>query len=238
MAKALAKAQSEMGHASKDAINPHFKSKYADFAAVVDAIRKPLSNNGLSYVQVVSSTKGCVAVTTRLLHISGQSLSGVLTLPVGTESPQAYGSAITYGRRYSLSAMVGLASEEDDDGNAASVAPPATAVNGATALKAKLAASPAPAVTPKPAAPAASPPRARVQIQDVRSNDGPTHKDIEMRFGAGMGKRLSQLSEKDLEWYLGAIQKSADNPEKATFRETNLAEAAVIRAELAYRKQT
>lgn len=232
-----------MGHASKDATNPHFKSKYADFAAVVDAIRKPLTDNGLSFVQLVGGAKGSVTVTTRLLHASGQSISSTLTMPVGAETPQAYGSAITYGRRYSLSAMVGLASEEDDDGNAASVAPPATTVNGAAALKARLASAPVPAVAPKPVAPPAppaSPPRARVQIQDVREpgEDAPVvrrHENLKIRWGGCKDKFLSEINDKDLTYYAGAAQKAVEDPEKAKYREANVRELNAYVSEQSFR---
>jgi hypothetical protein len=119
LAKALVKAQSQMGTAKKDATNPHFKSKYADLASVWEAIRKPLADNGLSVVQrVVSNAKG-VAVESMLLHVSGEWVKDRCWVPVVKADPQGYGSAITYARRYSLSAIVGVAAD-DDDGNAAS----------------------------------------------------------------------------------------------------------------------
>lgn len=123
LAKALAKAQGAMGAAKKDAMNPHFKSKYADLAAVWDAIRAPLADNGLSVVQRVTSAREGVTVETILLHASGEWVRDRCWLPVAQQTPQAYGSAITYARRYSLSALVGVAADEDDDGNAASDGP-------------------------------------------------------------------------------------------------------------------
>ena len=125
LAAALAKAQGAMKGAVKDSANPFFKSKYADLASVVEAIRNAFSANGLSYVQTVqSSDLDEVRVETMILHSSGEWIScGVLALPVSKNDAQGYGSALTYARRYSLSAAVGVA-PEDDDGNAAVAAKP------------------------------------------------------------------------------------------------------------------
>ena len=125
IATALAKAQGEMKGAAKDADNPFFKSKYADLASVVEAIRLPFSKNGLSYVQSIEPSEGDeVRVETTLFHSSGEWIAGgVLALPVSKFDAQGYGSALTYARRYSLSAVAGVA-PEDDDGNAAASAAP------------------------------------------------------------------------------------------------------------------
>jgi 2-methylisocitrate lyase-like PEP mutase family enzyme len=120
LAGALAKAQGALDDAEKAATNPHFRSRYADLAAVRDAIRVPLSSNGLSYVQMARGDTGAVEVETMLMHSSGQFIADTLRLPVLQNTPQAFGSALTYARRYSLMAMVGIAaSEDDDDGNKA-----------------------------------------------------------------------------------------------------------------------
>ena len=121
LAGALAKAQGEIKGALKDQSNPFFKSKYADLSSVVDAIRVPFSKNGLSYIQCIEpSDKEEVRIETMILHSSGEWLcSGALAVPVTKADAQGYGSALTYARRYSLSAAAGVA-PEDDDGNAAS----------------------------------------------------------------------------------------------------------------------
>jgi hypothetical protein len=119
LAAALAKAQAEIVGAEKSRTNPAFKSKYATLADVWDACRKPLTANGLSVVQLVRATSGGVEVETKLLHTSGQSLSATLGVPVDKNTAQGIGSAITYARRYGLSAMVGVCPDEDDDGHAA-----------------------------------------------------------------------------------------------------------------------
>lgn len=131
LAAALAKAQGVMKPAAKDSSNPHFGNRYSSLAEVWDAIREPLTSNGLSVVQLPSSTVDAVTVATTLLHVSGQWMRSAVTMPLRPEytksgTPQApgaqqVGSAITYGRRYGLCAMVGVASaDDDDDGNAAS----------------------------------------------------------------------------------------------------------------------
>ena len=124
LAAALAKAQGTIHGAIKDTNNTFFKAKYADLASVKEAIQIPLSSNGLSYVQVIHNPDHGVGVETILMHLSGEWLSGgVVFVPVSKDDAQGYGSAITYARRYSLSAITGVAAE-DDDGNAAAVAKP------------------------------------------------------------------------------------------------------------------
>jgi len=124
LAAALAKAQGIIHGAIKDTNNTFFKAKYADLASVKEAIQIPLSSNSLSYVQVIHNPDHGVGVETILMHSSGEWLSGgVVFVPVSKDDAQGYGSALTYARRYSLSAITGVAAE-DDDGNAAAVAKP------------------------------------------------------------------------------------------------------------------
>jgi hypothetical protein len=118
LAAALAKAQGVIEDAVKDAQNPHFKSKFADLSSVRAAIRGPLSDNGIAYVQLVRSGGKAVEVETLLLHDSGQVIGDTLTIPLLQNTPQAVGSAISYGRRYSLMSIVGLAADDDDAENA------------------------------------------------------------------------------------------------------------------------
>lgn len=115
LAAALAKAQGMMENAVMNRVNPHFKSKYADLAAIINAARKSLSANGLAFVQTI----GDGVLHTRLLHTSGQWIASEHPLPMSGR-PQEIGSALTYARRYSLSALIGIAADEDDDANAAS----------------------------------------------------------------------------------------------------------------------
>lgn len=118
IASALNKAQAEMSGAKKKGNNPFFKSKYADLNAVVDAVRIPFCDNGLSYSQFPIMEENRVGVETILMHESGEWISNKLLLPCTKQDPQAAGSAITYARRYALQAIAGIPAE-DDDGNSA-----------------------------------------------------------------------------------------------------------------------
>jgi hypothetical protein len=125
LAASMAKAQAAIEGAAKDKTNPHFRSKYADLASVVDAIKQPLADHGLAYTQVLHDAECAAKVETIIMHSSGEWLSnGVFSVPVDKNNAQGYGSALTYARRYSLSAAFGVA-PEDDDGNAAAKASPA-----------------------------------------------------------------------------------------------------------------
>lgn len=119
LAAALAKAQGEMKNATLNKINPHFKSKFADLAAVRDATIPALAKNGLSIVQFTKMGDGNLSLITRLMHESGESIDGEYPLPGAGTAPQAMGSALTYAKRYCWSAMCGIAADEDDDANAA-----------------------------------------------------------------------------------------------------------------------
>jgi hypothetical protein len=121
IATALAKAQAAMHGATKDRKNPAFKSDYATLSSVVEAARGPLTDNGICFVQSPGAMEdGGISVATTLVHSSGEWFKSTVTMPVKDRSnAQAVGSAITYGCRYSLMAMLGLP-PVDDDGNAAS----------------------------------------------------------------------------------------------------------------------
>jgi hypothetical protein len=119
IATALVKAQKEFSPALKCSTNPHFKSRYADLAACLEAVQDPLNNNGIALLQVTHDDSNGVTVETLFIHESGEQISGgKLHVPASKQDPQGYGSALTYARRYSLLAACGIA-PEDDDGNAA-----------------------------------------------------------------------------------------------------------------------
>jgi len=124
LAAALVKAQAEIEGAAKDRLNPHFKSKYADLSSVMDAIKPALAKHGLAFVQVSHDSNNAAAIETVIVHSSGETMScGIVSVPVSKGDAQGFGSAMTYARRYSLSAAFGVA-PEDDDGNAAAAAKP------------------------------------------------------------------------------------------------------------------
>jgi len=118
LAKALVKAQGELENASKNASNPHYKSKYADLAEILNTVRPVFSKNGLSFVQCPTFLDGVASVETMLMHESGEWLSSTASAPASKQDAQGVGSAVTYLRRYSLAAVAGIA-QEDDDANSA-----------------------------------------------------------------------------------------------------------------------
>lgn len=120
IASALVKAQKAFGPALKSSSNPHFKSRYADLAACVEAVVDALNENGVMLMQPTHECEHGVTVETLFIHESGETFSaGRLHVPAAKQDPQGYGSALTYARRYSLMSACGIA-PEDDDGNAAS----------------------------------------------------------------------------------------------------------------------
>ena len=116
LATALAKAQGEISNPAKNAKNPHFKSNYADLAGVLSTVRPAFSAVGLSVIQFPHSMEnGNIAVTTRIMHSSGQWLEDVIDIPLqGNNLAQAAGSIITYLRRYSLAAVAGIHQADGD----------------------------------------------------------------------------------------------------------------------------
>lgn len=125
ISEALAKAQAEFQPIPKNCVN-HYGKRYADLASIFAAVRPALSKYGLAIVQFftdpVKPNFSGVRVVTRLCHSSGEWMESSLELPCGQKA-QEYGSAITYGRRYSLAAILGVAADDDDDGNEASGKP-------------------------------------------------------------------------------------------------------------------
>ncbi len=195
IATALCKAQSMMKHAKKDSANPFFKSHYADLASVIDAIREPFASQGLSFVQGIGDSDHGVAIETMLLHTSGEWLSSTYSVPVTKADAQGVGSAITYGRRYALAALCGVAAE-DDDGNAAAKADPAPPLKDV--LKQKLQES--------------TPPLR----QDPRPANTTLLDDPPSTFRPAIGKQKGQLladhDYANLEWILKYYQEKLNDP--------------------------
>jgi hypothetical protein len=117
--KAVSAVQAVLTPALKDSSNPFFKSKYADLGSVWEAIRKPLSDNGLAIFQLPGGNGELLTLTTILSHVSGEFITGTLTMRPAKNDPQGIGSCISYARRYALSAIIG-GYAADDDGNTAS----------------------------------------------------------------------------------------------------------------------
>lgn len=117
---ALALAQGELSNIDKDAVNPHFKAKYATLAAVLDGVRATFAKHGISIMQMpVNGEATNIGVVTRLGHSSGQWVESVMFVAPTKYDAQGAGSVISYLRRYSLMAMAGVAADDDDDANAA-----------------------------------------------------------------------------------------------------------------------
>ncbi len=182
LAKALSQAQSEMKPAKKDSENPFFKSHYADLASVWDAIREPFTKHGLSVVQLPSSGHYGVGVTTLLLHVSGEWVSGDLVMKPIKDEPQSIGSCLTYARRYALSAIAGVATE-DDDGYAATQPKP----------------QPVPHVKETPAVRPVTPPAAAAPAPPVQNGD-PTA--FVWRMGKWKSAHIQDIDTHYLKWFL------------------------------------
>lgn len=168
---ALSKAQGAMGTAKKDgeaeivSQKGTYRYNYADLASVWDAVRKHLADNELSIVQQVHNDTKSVTVTTTLLHSSGEFIRDRCWLPVSDMRPQSVGSAITYARRYSMSALVGVATEDDD--GAAGVA--AAAKQTARQTPPKRPEQPAQEAQPAQTQPQSGPPDQRAAIKAMVS---------------------------------------------------------------------
>lgn len=121
IAAALIKAQAEMPAALKDGLNPHLKNKYASLSSLWEVARPILKTHGLALIQTFDCNNiDKPTIITTLMHTSGQFIEGALPMPVAKQNdPQAVGSAITYGRRYSMAAMLGIVADEDDDAESA-----------------------------------------------------------------------------------------------------------------------
>ena len=115
LAKALSLAQGQMQSARRTSENPYFKSRYADLAQIIDVARKPLGDNGLAVSQLVVPELEYAEIQTVLMHESGEWIASSIRLQPVKADPQGMGSAITYARRYAYAAILGIASEDDDD---------------------------------------------------------------------------------------------------------------------------
>jgi hypothetical protein len=117
LAKALNEFQAEVVKVGKTADNPFFKSKYADLGSIMKEAQPVLTKHGLSVIQFPDNLDGTPALTTIVMHTSGQSQRATMPLLLSKQDPQGLGSAITYARRYSYAAALQIVIDEDDDGN-------------------------------------------------------------------------------------------------------------------------
>lgn len=207
LAAALAKAQGEMENAGKNSVNPHFKSKYADLAEILNTVRPVLSKHGLAVTQFPAFEAGTAHVETILTHASGEWMSGTCSAPVQKSDPQGVGSALTYLRRYSLAAVCGLA-QEDDDANAA--AKPKT-----TATKPTPTPAPVPVQKPVPARVPNEPMMTDQQRRILMSIYGDAPREIRLedanahfqqaKPGCAIIKSFSEMTAKQAAWLIQTI---------------------------------
>ena len=154
IATALVKAQQEFGPALKTSSNPHFRTKYADLSACIEAVIDGLNNNGIYLMQLTDESDTGIKIQTVFIHESGEQMSsGWLYVPAAKNDPQGFGSALTYARRYSIMVACGIA-PADDDGNAASKPAPVVAPKPVAAPKPPEAQTPPPPPATPPAPPA------------------------------------------------------------------------------------
>jgi len=127
-AKAMAKVQTELKPAQKNATNPFLKNKYADLGAVIEACQELAGRNGLATVQMPFTVQGGMGITTRIIHTSGEWVEGEVTFELaeerGISNAQSAGKLLTYARRYALAAAFGVVADDDTDGNVETVAKP------------------------------------------------------------------------------------------------------------------
>lgn len=115
IAPAFLLAQKAIKFAVKDAQNPHLKNRYADLPSVIDAVKQALNDSGIAIIQTAGDLiEGKMVLSTVLMHESGQWFRSDTTMPLTKQDAQGYGSAVTYARRYALSAMTGLYQDDDD----------------------------------------------------------------------------------------------------------------------------
>jgi hypothetical protein len=155
IAPAAVKATATLRAISKDSVNPHFKSKFASLDAIMAEVRPVLAKQGLTVLQGVSHPHSdndgrvtAFSIETILLHESGEWISSSVFMPVAKVDPQGAGAAVSYGRRYGISALLAIVSDEDDDGNSAMPSPQQRAQ--------AIVQQSAPAPRPAPARPAAT----------------------------------------------------------------------------------
>lgn len=217
ISKALAKFQAGAAPVEKDGTNPHFRNRYATLDALIEAIRPQMEAAGLALIQCPETAPGGVAVTTRIMHTSGEWIESTVTMPVPQQTAQAVGGAITYGRRYALSAMLGLSTEDDDDGNAASQKPTQPAKPAAKPAEKFPDAKPA---APKPIVPSKQPatPTNAVYAEAIETLQGfqkrfpeITDKKIAaiVEQVAGKPARLAELSAQNVRLVVARVAKMA-----------------------------
>lgn len=117
LSAAMVAASAELKNPPKDSVNPHYKSRFADLATVLDTVKPTLIKNRLAVMQFPTESNGLPALATMVVHESGEWIRTTMLLCPAKSDPQGIGSAITYGRRYGLQAALGITADDDDDGH-------------------------------------------------------------------------------------------------------------------------
>ena len=131
------KALGELRNVAKNAVNPHFRNRYASLDAILDDVRPILASHNLGISQEPLFEDGKAGVVTRIIHESGESRESTLLLPIKDQTAQGVGSALTYAKRYAISSILGITADDDDDGELASKPVVAKPIIKAEAPKAK-----------------------------------------------------------------------------------------------------
>lgn len=200
---ALIQFQAEATNVPFDAANPHYKNKYASLAGIIDHVRPLLHKHGMAVTQLVNRE----SVTTMLVHESGESLSAeTAILCREPNNPQAYGSAITYARRYALTAILGISSDDDDDGNAAAQKTNAITPNSTTK---PIASTNTPTAQQKPTP-------AQLAVEN-----GPLKFKKKMENGTFEYVTVDKLSPTQLKWYSNLCQNEAQKEAAQAYIKAN-----------------
>jgi hypothetical protein len=190
LSKALAAFQGEMPAVQMNAVNPFLKNKYADLGAIIETAKPIMHKHGLSVSQLATSNDGTIGVETMLMHESGEWIASSMELPIeqerGKSTAQVAGSIITYLRRYSLSAVLGIYADEDVDGNGKERDTKSTKAENKPAKQAE-----------KPAAPDA-PTMTLEEAKAIKNSEGIAYGSLENEKLANMGNAIAraQLSER------------------------------------------
>lgn len=225
ISKALIHAWDKIKTAKKQAENPFFHSKYADLGAVVEACKGALISSDLVPVQSTTMIDGKLVLVTTIYHSSGQWIRGYLGVNPVKNDPQAVGSAMTYARRYALSALVGLTTEEDDDGESAM---------GRTPARQSYVPKPAPKeeISFEEAVPA-EPDHTTYGNAENSSGNAPKNDSdwrvVQIHFGKNKGHKLGTLDPKSLSWYITKWEPRPYNG-KISEQDTKLREALDLAA--------
>lgn len=196
LVKALIKAKSEFSKVEKQRENPFYKSKYADLGTIDEAVTPALHKNGLAVIQTTAISGIQPVLVTTLAHESGQFITGEYPLNPVKNDPQALGSATTYARRYSLSAMLTVVADDDDDGNAASA--PATAKTHAVA---KTTAPTEPPTSGKPVISEAQGKRLYAMWKQAHRQDDEVKQYIKVKYGLNSTREITKdIYESVCEW--------------------------------------